>query len=330
MKKDFSQNEINKIIKMYKDNVDIDDIIGEFKTEEHWIRKVLKEKEIDRSYNQFSNELYKRIEYLYSGLNYTYKEVGHALNISKKGVGKILKKRNITKRSYSENNQRYYRDKHYFDIIDTENKAYILGLIYADGCNCINHNAFTLSLQEKDVDVLIAIKEELQYEGPLRYNELSKKNVNYKNQYILNINDEYMSHALENLGVVNAKSLILEPPKFLDEELIPHFIRGYFDGDGCIYNNENVRRTEVQIVGTLEMCEWFLDYIHKIGSNGSIKHPKQSIDKNTYIVHISGTSSCKLFLSAIYKNSEIKMYRKYQKYLYMCENFNTRKKPIAA
>ena len=40
----FNLEQENDIIKMYKDNVDIDSIISKYNTEEHFIREVLKEK----------------------------------------------------------------------------------------------------------------------------------------------------------------------------------------------------------------------------------------------------------------------------------------------
>ena len=50
----FTKEQINKIIDMYKENVDIDSIMTEFNTNEHYIREVLKEYQVDRQYNTFS------------------------------------------------------------------------------------------------------------------------------------------------------------------------------------------------------------------------------------------------------------------------------------
>jgi intein/homing endonuclease len=43
------------------------------------------------------------------------------------------------------------------------------------------------------------------------------------------LHDDLVKH-----GCVEKKSLILQFPKDLSQELISHFVRGYFDGDGCI------------------------------------------------------------------------------------------------
>ena len=47
-----------------------------------------------------------------------------------------------------------------------------------------------------------------------------------------------MVNDLINLGCIPNKSLTLTFPDFINDELLPHFIRGYFDGDGCIWNGK--------------------------------------------------------------------------------------------
>ena len=57
----FTQNQKEQIIKMYNDKIDIDIIINTFEFNEHDIRFILKENQIDRKYNAFTDELYQRI-----------------------------------------------------------------------------------------------------------------------------------------------------------------------------------------------------------------------------------------------------------------------------
>lgn len=318
----FTKEQIDKIIKMYKEKIDIDSIIAEFNTNEHYIREILKEYQVDRQYNTFSEELTNRIIFLYQN-KFRIKDICYALFVSDTGITKILKRNNISKRTYSENNIKYSRNRNYFDNINTPNKAYVLGLIYADGCNCREHNSLTISLQEEDKDLLERIKNELEYEGNLRFDPLHEKNENYKNQYILCINDEYISNQLEKLGVVNAKSLILRFPTFLDESLYSHFLRGYFDGDGCIYYDQNRDKCQVNIVGTYEFCSTVSNILSVFDCKHSIYHPKQSGESNTYVLRTCGNKSSYIFLSWMYKDADIKMNRKYRKYLDFCNIYLT-------
>lgn len=317
----FSQEQINEIIEKYKSKINIDEICGFLNVDEHTIRIILKDNQLDRHHNWFSEELHERIKYLYSVRNYTLKRISYDLLISTSGISSYLNKVNVKRRSYSDNNQKYARNKFYFDSIDSPNKAYILGLLYADGNNCVSHNAITLSLQEEDYDLLEVIRKELEYEHPLCHDLLHEKNPNHKNQYRLVINDEHISQQLEALGVVNNKSLILSFPTFLRSDLIRHFVRGYFDGDGCVYYDKKRNKCTTQTVGTYDVCSKISSIMTALFINNNIRQPKQSIGKNTYIVSTSANVSSYKFLSWLYQDCELKMKRKYETYLYFCEKY---------
>lgn len=244
----------------------------------------------------------------------TQKEICYDLLISCNGISSALKRKNISKRTFSECNRRYKRNQHYFDNIDTPNKAYILGLLYADGCNFTKHNSITLSLQESDKDILERIKQELGYTGELRFSPLSLKNSRHKNHYILNINDEILSRRLNELGVVDNKSLKITFPDFITKELISHFIRGYFDGDGCIYLDKKRNKCQTQTVGTKDFCEHLSIILKEIGCKNNIKHPKQC-HENTFVIQTSGNKSSYTFLSWLYNSSDMKIQRKYNTYI---------------
>jgi hypothetical protein len=125
------------------------------------------------------------------------------------------------------------------------------------------------------------MKQELKYGGPIANIERSKQNSSWKNQRTLCIHSEHMSQTLYNLGLVNAKSLILTFPNWLDEGLIPHFVRGYFDGDGCVHYSEKYRKCYTKTAGTKSFCESLSSIFTRLKIKHHIIHPKQSLDKNT-------------------------------------------------
>lgn len=314
-----TNDEEYKIIRMYKNGICVDDMMSELHCEERYIRTVLKENSVDRRYNFFSHELYERIIFLYQK-GFSLKRICNDLIVTETGISHTLKRNGIQKRSYSENNRKYSLDEHYFDSIDCQNKAYLLGLLYADGCNHIEHHSVTLTLQESDLSVVEFMKEELNYGGPIRFNELTKKNPNHKNQYILCINSEYLSQKLCELGVINAKSLVLTFPRWLDRSLYSSFVRGYFDGDGCVYYDTKRNKCQTQTVGTRDMCDNISKILHEFGCKNNIKHPK-ICNPNTFIVSTCGNKSSLAFLSWMYDNADFYMERKYQKYLYFKEQY---------
>lgn len=316
----FTNEEKYKIIDMYKSGINIDDIIRCFNAQEKDVRFVLKNNSVDRSYNYFSDELYQRIISLYQN-GYTQRKICDMLLIGEPVIRKTLKRNGIKMRTYSECNRQYKINEHYFDKIDTSRKAYILGLLYADGCNHESHYSITIALQEEDKHVLEFIKNELEYEGPLRFNDLSKKNLKHKNQYILCINNKYMSQQLSKLGVVNAKSLVLTFPNFIKDEFLPSFVMGYFDGDGCINYDEKRQKCYTKTAGTKEFCDGLSIILDSFGCKHHIVHPKQCQNSNTYVLQTGGNKSSLSFLSWMYDNTEFYMLRKYQKFLYFKEKY---------
>lgn len=321
----FTKKEQSKIIKMYLDTEDIDKIMKEFNSEERPLRLVLKENQIDRYYyNRFSEELYARIIKLYSIEDKKIVEISNDLIISESVIRKHIDRNNIPRKGSTIGNRKYARNSHYFDSIDTPNKAYILGLLYADGCNYYDKGkscAVTISLQEGDKAILEKIKEELEYEGVIRFSSLHEKNFNYKNQYVLTINDSYMSLQLKKLGVVRAKSLKVKFPNFLPDNLLRHFIRGYFDGDGNIYYYQKKNKCSTQTVGTLDFCQKISQILNSMGIKNNIKHPKQC-SENTFVIATSGNKSSYNFLYWMYENAEMKLDRKYYQYLDFCKLYS--------
>jgi len=321
--KTFSEDEIKNIIDMYLQTEDIEKMMEEFNSNEHDLRIVLKNNQIDRKYNTFSKELNNRVIKLYKDENKKQKDICYDTVVSATGVNNIIDREGIPRKGYTISNRKYQRNSHYFDVIDTPNKAYILGLLYADGCNhydSVRPHIITLSLQESDKAILDKIKNELEYEGPLRFIPLNNKNNNHKNQYALVINDPYMSDVLKELGLIKAKSLKLKFPEFLPEELIRHFCRGYFDGDGNIYYYQKYNKCSTQTVGTLDMCEHLSKILNSMDCKNNIKHPKQCGD-NTFIIQTSGNKSSYQFLSWMYEDAEMKLDRKYQYYINFCKSY---------
>lgn len=322
----FSQEQINIIKDMYLSGAKVDSIITAFNTDEKRIRKILKDNELDRHYNIWSDELYDRAILLYQS-GKTFEQIANILLVSENGLSHAFKKRHIEKRTYAENNRKYSRNSEYFDNIDTPNKAYILGLIYADGNN-YNHgdkHCLTISLQENDYDLLNRVKQELEYEGPLRLIPLHDKKDSYKNQYMLAITDEHLCAQLKKIGVKEKKSLSLTFPSFLRPDLIRHFVRGYFDGDGCLSYDYKRNKMHTCLAGTSE----FLDRVSKLLDAMFIKHnivhPKQCKDNNTYTLWTAANLSSYKFLSWMYRDCDMKLDRKYQRYLEFCEKYKNPK-----
>lgn len=172
---------------------------------------------------------------MYTEQNMSTVKIAKVYGCNHHKIEHILEKHDIPRTGASR--RKYKLNEAYFDFIDNQNKAYILGFLFADGYNSIPKHTVTMSLQEDDKEILEKIRCEIGSEKELEFLDYSNKHdfgYTYKNQWRLNMFSKHMCDSLDKLGMHQNKSLILEFPD-IDKSLYRHFIRGYFDGDGdCI------------------------------------------------------------------------------------------------
>ena len=141
----------------------------------------------------------------------------------------------ISKEEYSriqsQNARKYHINQDYFKSW-SHNMAYILGLWFADGC-IYGGKMFDITLHKKDKYILKKIAEELGYKGSLYdYVDRQASRINFSCVVIYN--------DIVALGGTERKSKTVLFPS-VPKEYLPDFIRGYFDGDGCIMRLKNNR-----------------------------------------------------------------------------------------
>jgi DNA-binding transcriptional regulator WhiA len=225
------------------------------------------------------------------------KQIATKMDLDRRTVGKWLKEEGFT---YSRCNKAAI-DSSVFDNIDSSEKAYWLGFIFADGYVSKDNN-FELSLALKDLEHLIKFKEFLKYEGKIYIDQkIGRCRLQFQDSRIVN--------SLKNLGCVNRKSLILTFPS-IDNCFHSHFIRGYFDGDGSV--NDPKRSIAVNLVGTKE----FLESIHEVVGipKYKIKHRQPKHSPEVYISQFSGEHA-RAFGGFIYVNSTIHLTRKHERFI---------------
>lgn len=242
-------------------------------------------------------------------------DVGKKFNVGHKVITKILEERGI-KRTAAK--KRLYKiDENYFDVIDTPNKAYILGFLYADGCNNKNKGTISMSLEEKDKHILEDIRNEIGSERPLEFIDYSNKHdfgYTYKNQYRLLLFSAHMCRILETYGVVPNKSLVLDFPN-LKDNLLHHFIRGYFDGDGCITQGKKDTNFILTITSTNSFCEKLKEIVEKeVGINCHI-YDASNHNGITKVFTTSGRLQTKAILDWLYQDADLFLKRKYDRYI---------------
>ena len=120
-----------------------------------------------------------------------------------------------------------------FDIINTEEKAYWLGFLYADGCVSVNIENLELGLQACDVGHLHKFNRFMESEDNNVFYHPKITETKVFDEYQWKMTSKHLCSTLCSYGCVPRKSLILQFPNesiFEDPNLIRHFIRGYWDG----------------------------------------------------------------------------------------------------
>jgi len=240
------------------------------------------------------------------------KNISIQLKITRYQVLKTLKEADIKLRNLSDSHKTLNYDETYFEKIDTEAKAYFLGLLYADGNVCIkgNRKRFQITLQDEDIPTLEKLLKEVGGGNLYKDRKYTK----------ISIYNSKMVDDLIKLGCVPSKSLILKFPKnIIPDNLMNHFIRGFFDGDGSVVKIKDIGYTinftsvesflnplkEILLNNGIKLSKFYIRYKNKLNSAGSM-YFYQSKRKE------------KIFYNYLYKNATIYMDRKYLKMKNIC------------
>lgn len=299
----YLQDNIDDIIELRMSGVLTKDIAKIYETSPSSVTRALERNGV------FTRNLYPMTEENISVLleeyknGNTLKEIAIKYGVSPDTISKLLDKNNVPKRPAYRTI--YSLNEHYFDKIDTQEKAYILGFLAADGC--VHKNTITLSLQENDKHILDEINELLGSNRPLHYRTY---NVG-KNQYRLVIVNQYMAQQLKDKGIIENKSLKLEFPECITDELLPHFLRGLLDGDGSIGKT----RYCVSYTGTRMLLFKIVDKLNKIMNLHFYSREEHCYNGITYSIELYRQQDCIDFLNYIYKDATIYLKRKYETYL---------------
>lgn len=252
----------------------------------------------------------EQIEYLKNNYDkMSYKEIADKLGFTERQIRGKINGLKLTKRRKF--NTRYFRK------IESPNQAYWLGFIYADGYLVYrpkNRNSeLGIDLKDTDYQCLYDFNNELGNAHTVTFRHRHKDFNGYSydtNSCIIRIYSHEMVCDLMNLNVMPNKTNKEEYT--VCDNYFWDFVRGFLDGDGCIYVNP---RGQISVkfvnsnVGFLEYLRKTID--DKLHITGSIYKEKDKKYQLVYFVQ----SDVKLFLDNVYYDSNIQfMQRKYDIY----------------
>lgn len=211
----------------------------------------------------------------------------------------------------------------YFNRIDTHEKAYILGLIYADG----NLHKNVLQICLKDKELIDAFKDQI---------ETTNKTIDDRGYFRISCTTKNLTAQLNTLRIEERKSLTLKFPTIeqVPVEFVNSFMLGYFDGDGSIqrfkHKGHDNPKWHFSIISTQEFCRDFLDILIQKCEIPMVKlvKSKHSPDKNVWEIKLCGVYSnvARKIYNYLYADCKINLKRKRDVFLEILENNPVSKK----
>lgn len=240
-------------------------------------------------------------------------KVAKLLHVSTIRVSNVLYANNLGNPRKGGGRQSVYTISNgFFKNIDTENKAYILGFIYADGNISTSKNSISICLKRTDREILEKIKKCMNSNYPL-YETTGQYSIEYPvtEKVLFSVSSKELKEDLINIGCIPKKSDILSFPD-IDDSLVHHFMRGYFDGDGTVFIENQNGNIRTGIISTYEFCKIFLDKLN-LSENIAI-HKEKRTNKNVHYFTIAKLEQVKATYDFLYKDATIFLERKKEKF----------------
>ena len=235
----------------------------------------------------------------------TLSALGREFGVSYSTIRNLLKRKGIKTEG---NKHNFPRDEFYFNNIDSKEKAYWLGFLYADGCVHSNSNEISITL--KDRDHLEKFRKAIKSNNKIG-ESIDRRFSSLPKIYHFSIKDKQLKSDLIKWGCVPNKSLTLTKIPNIPRDFVSHFIRGYFDGDGSLHWLNGTKNFRISFVGTAPFLK---DIQKELGLSLSLGQHKGNQSK---YFQVAGRKQVPMILDYIYKDSDenIRLTRKYKNYL---------------
>ena len=335
-KRIFTQAQRAEIIKLYRGGIGYCKVSKILGLPRRQVRTVLIEEKIEikkpayvpKPFSRLTNEEKKKAMSL-AKKGYSLREIGVELRKSHNTISHYFKINDYDVGSRGVNSRKYPVNESYFDIIDHPDKAYILGLFYADGSCRIDRPVIQINLSDPDIYMVEAIRDILSPGKKLQLH--TKEAENLKESKRLEIQSKRLHKRLIELGCVPLKSWTLCDLPMIPDMYFNDFVRGYFDGDGgvCVPKS-GFKEVQVKFRGT----ESFLKKLQKKmfeldrGLTGSYSNEKIAKGGKNPALFYGGRKQVEQIYRFMYRDlnpfGQLMLYRKYEKFNSYFRRFRSR------
>jgi hypothetical protein len=219
----------------------------------------------------------------------------------------VLKRHSIVRRTNSQAQRKYTLDEDVFDVIDSEQKAYWLGFLFADGSTSNSRNSVSLGLAIKDIEHLEKFRNFVGSNLPIKIVDSKLNDKIYQSCYF-SFRGYHIHNRLQELGISPNRPNPLITFQNIPEYLKHHWIRGWFDGDGSvvIYKNRYIRYDFLGHNETIMQISEYLDY------RSMFSFPYKRSEK-LWGFSINNRNTCRKLMDFMYRDATLYLDRKYIK-----------------
>jgi len=238
-------------------------------------------------------------------------------------IVKTLKRKGVEVRNPSCSQKKYeVQNDDVFDVINTQDKAYFLGFLMADG-TIRNYEknksswSMGINLSKNDYEMADKLAEFL---GVYLIDQNRLWSFDFNNKTAtLKVSSKRLVQSLISHGCIPRKSLVLQyPHKSLSGGLNRHFIRGFFDGDGCVgvskrYKNGGCGIHVIFTTGSLDFLQSLQSMLTEKANIEKFHLMKQK-NYNAYHLTIHRKADILKIYHYLYDNATVCLDRKKEKF----------------
>jgi len=288
---------VESVKKDYLANVELQVIASKYDICVGTITNWMKEEKVFKSKHFISQEEKDSMVAMYKG-GASLTELRTKMSRSHTTVVKILLDAGIVRNTGNHTNIKACNHS-YFSSIETEEQAYWLGFLFADG-NVIG-NSISIGLKHSDYLHLVKFRKALGIRKMVTVDDVRCR---------IGVRSTQLAEDLAKLGCVPKKSLILKFPENLPSHLVRHFSRGYFDGDGSLGNYHSAA---FMLIGTNDFLLKFIEYNNFPEKKKDLPGDKRYQNPFTKYLQYSGKNAANV-IKYLYKDSTVFLDRKYKIY----------------
>ena len=229
-------------------------------------------------------------------------ELSNKYELHRCTVQRILKRNNVELRKRTPS----HYNIHFFDEYNI-NSCYWAGFIASDGYVRSDRANVSIHLGRTDAEHLKKLEILTDYIGKTKI---------YDNECCLSFAGKWFRDALaNNFDIYPKKTFNIQISNKIPKDMIPHFLRGYMDGDGSIVKFEKYLRVNFTS-GSNILLNQIADYMYDIGIKVRNESGKAKIQPTNYSVGYACENAMKI-LDLLYADSTdlTRLDRKYQIYL---------------